>query len=104
MSLTPWTLLASLVILPASARGFDLDRYAWEFPSVSPIPQDRVTDLKSQLTAQIDDILAAGNLTPWRVNHADEFTDAYFVYLEPGRIITTLAWAYPTFPTTGKGR
>ena len=28
----------------------------------------------------------------------DELTDAYFVYLEPGRIITTLAWAYPHLP------
>jgi hypothetical protein len=98
MSLIKWTLLATLVILPASARGFDLDRYAWEFPAVTAIPQEQVADLKSQLTAQIDDILAAGNLTPWRVNHADEFTDAYFVYLEPGRIITTLAWAYPYLP------
>lgn len=98
MSLTPWTLLATLVILPTSARGFDLGRYAWEFPAVSAIPQDRVADLKSQLTAQIEDILVAGSLTPWRVNHADEFTDAYFVYLEPGRIITTLAWAYSHLP------
>lgn len=98
MSLIKWTLLATLVILPASARGFDLDRYAWEFPAVTAIPQEQVADLKSQLTAQIDDILSAGNLTPWRVNHADEFTDAYFVYLEPGRIITTLAWAYPYLP------
>jgi hypothetical protein len=64
MSLTPWTLLATLVILPASARGFDLDLYAWEFPVVSAIPQDRVADLKSQLTAQIDDILPAGSVTP----------------------------------------
>ena len=83
MSLIQWTSLATLVILPASARGLDVDRYAWEFPAVTGIPQDAVADLKSQLTAQIDDILAAGNLTPWRVNHADEFTDAYFVYLEP---------------------
>ena len=98
MRLAPWTLLATLVILPTSARGFDLDRYAWEFPAVSAIPQDQAADLKSQLTEQIDDILAAGSLTPWRVNHADEFTDAYFVYLEPGRIITTLAWAYPHLP------
>ena len=103
MRLTPWTLLATLVILSTSARGFDLDRYAWEFPAVSAIPQDQAADLKSQLTEQIDDILAAGSLTPWRVNHADEFTDAYFVYLEPGRIITTLAWAYPHLPTDRQG-
>jgi len=45
--------------------------------------------LTSQLLEQVDDILAAGNLTPWRVNHADELTDPYFVYLDPGRIVTT---------------
>ncbi len=98
MNLTLWTLLTTLVVLPNFARGLDLDRYAWEFPVARAIPQDQVADLESQLTEQIDDILAAGSLTPWRVNHADEFTDAYFVYLEPGRIITTLAWAYPHLP------
>jgi len=91
-------LLTALAILPTAARGLDLDRYAWEFPVVTAIPQDRTADLNSQLIAQIEDILAAGNLTPWRVNHADELADAYFVYLEPGRIITTLAWAYPHLP------
>jgi hypothetical protein len=95
MNLLLWTLLATVVIIPNFARGLDFDRYAWEFPSTTAIPPDQVADLKLQLTEQIDVILAAGNLTPWRVNHADEFSDAYFVYLEPGRIITTLAWAYP---------
>jgi hypothetical protein len=95
MNLTLWILLVGLVILPDFARGLDLDRYAWEFPAAMAIPQDQAVDLKSQLAEQIDDILAAGSLTQWRVNHADEYTDAYFVYLEPGRIITTLAWAYP---------
>jgi hypothetical protein len=95
MNLTLWTLLATLVVLPNFARELDLDRYAWEFPVATAIPQDQVADLKSQLTEQIENILAAGSLTPCRVNHADESTDAYFVYLEPGRIITTLAWAYP---------
>jgi len=89
---------AALVLLAGSARALDVDRYAWEFPRVTGIPEVPVASLKAQLVEQIDDILAAGNLTPWRVNHADEFTDAYFVYLEPGRIITTLAWAYPHLP------
>ena len=83
------------LLLSASALALDMDRYAWEFPVASDIPEDTVAPLKTQLMEQIDDILAAGNLTPWRVNHADEMTDAYFVYFEPGRIVTTLAWAYP---------
>jgi hypothetical protein len=79
----------------SSVSALDTARYAWEFPVAFDIPEGPVAALKSQLNEQIDDILAAGNLTPWRVNHADEMTDAYFVYLEPGRIITTLAWAFP---------
>jgi len=78
-----------------SAGVLDVERYAWEFPVVTKIPAEPVASLKSELLAQIDDVVAAGSLTPWRVNHADEHTDGYFVYLEPGRIVTTLAWAYP---------
>lgn len=79
----------------------DVDRYAWEFPRVREIREDSVTiqNLKTELRAQIQDVLSAGDLTPLRVNHADEHSDAYFVYLEPGRIITTLAWAYPHLPS-----
>src|SRR5678816_1253144 len=79
----------------AMAANLDVGRYAWEFPIATDIPNDAVASLRSQLVEQIDDIVAAGHLTPWRVNHADEHTDGYFVYLEPGRIVTTLAWAYP---------
>ncbi len=91
-------LIGTIVVLTlpgATARALDVDRYAWEFPTVSHVAEAQVASLRLQLVEQIDDILAAGNLTPWRVNHADERSDAYFVYLEPGRIITTLAWAYP---------
>jgi hypothetical protein len=89
------TVLAALVLPSGAVHALDVNRYAWEFPVAIDIPAAQVTQLKTQLAEQIDDILAAGSLTPWRVNHADELTDAYFVYLEPGRIITTLAWAYP---------
>ena len=86
---------ASLLLLCAPARALDAGRYAWEFPVVTGIPDAQTAPLKEQLVEQIDDILAAGSLAPLRVNHADEVADAYFVYLEPGRIVTTLAWAYP---------
>ena len=80
---------------PVSLLALDVNRYAWEFPVTTNIVESDTRPLKSQLFDQIDDILAAGSLTPWRVNHADEMADAYFVYLEPGRIVATLAWAYP---------
>ena len=81
------------------AAPVDVHRYAWEFPVATGIPDGPTSSLKTQLDEQIDDIIAAGPLTPWRVNHADEPSDGYFVYLEPGRIITTLAWAYPHLNT-----
>jgi hypothetical protein len=88
-------LLALLMIASISARALEVDRYAWEFPVATDIAEPQVGDLKNQLVEQIDEVIRAGNLTPCRVNHADELTDGYFVYLEPGRIITTLAWAFP---------
>ena len=92
------TLLATLTLPCVSGKAVDVNRYAWEFPVATNIPSAQVALLKTQLIEQVDDVLAAGNLTPWRVNHADELTDAYFVYLEPGRIVATLAWAYPLLP------
>jgi len=91
--------VAVLAFLGGTAGAVDVDRYAWEFPAATGIPEAKVAALKTQLIEQVDDILAAGHLTPWRVNHADELADAYFVYLEPGRIVTTLAWAYPHLPS-----
>ncbi len=90
--------LALFAWMPGGAGGepLDVDRYAWEFPApASAIPEAPTAALRAELRHQIDDVLAAGFLTPWRVNHADEATEAYFVYLEPGRIVTSLAWAYP---------
>ena len=91
-------LFAALSLPCLLGRALDVNRYAWEFPVATNIPSDQVALLKTQLIEQVEDVLAAGNLTPWRVNHADELTDAYFVYLEPGRIVATLAWAYPLLP------
>jgi len=90
--------LAGLTLSCVTGIALDVDRYAWDFPLSTNIPAAEVNPLKARLLEQVDDILAAGNLTPWRVNHADELADAYFVYLEPGRIVTTLAWAYPHLP------
>ena len=97
-------LLSCPVWLAIQARALDVDRYAWEFPVVSHIAADAIASLRAELWAQVEDILAAGFLTPWRVNHADEAAEAYFVYLEPGRTITSLAWAYPHLPADRQTR
>lgn len=91
-------MLIAAACLAPFGRALDVDRYAWAFPAATDIPDAAVAPLKAELLKQIDDVLAAGHLTPWRVNHADEHSDAYFIYLEPGRIVTTLAWAFPNLP------
>lgn len=90
----------SLVLLAGSASAVDPTKYAWEAPVVTNI-SPAADYLKQQLAEQVADILKAGNLAPWRVSHADQETNAessYFVYMEQGRIVTTLAWAYPHLP------
>ena len=87
--------LLVLTRLAGAAADLNVDRYAWEFPVADNIPTASTAWLRTELLTQIDDVLKAGFLTPFRVSHADEATDAYFVYLEPGRIVTTLGWAYP---------
>src|SRR5262249_45640974 len=92
------TLFTALTLPCLSGNALDVDRYAWEFPAVTNIPAAQMTSLTAQLIEQVDDIIAAGNLPPARVNNADELSAPYFVYLDPGRIVTTLAWAYPHLP------
>ncbi|MCX8155952.1 MAG: hypothetical protein N3J91_05820 [Verrucomicrobiae bacterium] len=84
--------------LTGAAADLKVDRYAWEFPVAEDLPAEQTAWLRAELIEQIDDVLKAGFLTPWRVNHADEAVEAYFVYLEPGRIVTTLGWAFPHLP------
>ena len=78
--------------LTASAQ-VNVDRYAWESPQMTGVPQSgsEVDILREEISA----ILRAGHLAPLRIHYADEYYNGYFMYLEPGRIITTLARAYP---------
>jgi hypothetical protein len=47
------------------------------------------------LQQEVDQILAMPALAPLRMNYADMPEDGYWIYRERGRIITTLAVAYP---------
>ncbi len=95
-TLVRWFCLLSLGA--GTALPLDVDRYAWEFPQARDIPAEPTASLRAELLVQVDDILQSGHLTPWRVSHADEAAEACFVYLEPGRIVATLAWAFPHLP------
>lgn len=70
-----------------------IDRYAWQFPSVTNI--SGASDLIQDLQEEAQKILSAGHLAPIYISYADQESVAYRTYQEPGRIITTLAWAYP---------
>lgn len=78
------------------AEEIDLGRYAWEFPVVTNLrgAEDLVQELRDECQA----ILDAGHLAPLNCRYGDLMpspVESHFVYQEPGRIITTLAWAFP---------
>src|SRR5512146_2914918 len=90
--------LAIAVALTAAdaAPGQEFDKYVWESPAASTVrlPTDRAW-LLDDLRGEVDKVLAAGHLAPYYFNAGDLHHEGYFLYVAPGRIITTLAWAYP---------
>ncbi len=71
----------------------DVAPYAWEFPEVT---ECRGTDdLVAELRDEVQRVLDGGRLAPLYISFADQESVGYTVYQEPGRIVTTLAWAYP---------
>lgn len=69
------------------------DEYAWYFPAPDTIRM--AGDLITTLQEEVDKILQAGPLAPIRLAFGDLYWEDYFQYQEPGRILTTLAWAWP---------
>jgi hypothetical protein len=77
----------------ASAQTVDPTIYAWQFPVVSGA---NAPDMVVRLQEEVQKVLDAGRLTPQRAYMADQGSfEEYWQYMQPGRIITTLAWAYP---------
>jgi hypothetical protein len=90
--LAGWLTLAG----PILAQEIDLARYAWEFPVVTNITG--ADELVQELQEEVQTILEAGHLAPLNCRYGDLMpspAESHFVYQEPGRIVTTLAWAYP---------
>ena len=85
---------AALVSTAATAE--DYAKYLWEFPVANTIrlPDQRQWMLED-LRAEVDKVLEAGHLAPYYFNACDLHHEGYFLYVAPGRIITTLAWAFP---------
>jgi hypothetical protein len=85
---------AFTLLLSRTAAAVDVTPYAWEAPRVTNLSADPV--LVQQLQEEVQKVLDTGNLAPLRTYYADQGgNEEYWLYTEPGRIITTLAWAYP---------
>ncbi|MCS7053793.1 MAG: hypothetical protein NZM09_08665, partial [Ignavibacterium sp.] len=67
-------------------------KYIWETPVTYNInaPNEMINELRKN----IDTLLKYNNLAPFRVYFGDLIWETYFSYLEPARVITTLARAY----------
>lgn len=83
----------SFVGFTATAGAVQIDKYAWEFPQVTGV--GGADDLTAELQEEVQKILDAGHLAPIYISYSDQESVGYKVYQEPGRTITTLAWAYP---------
>ncbi|HEV8543234.1 MAG TPA: hypothetical protein VGR78_12635 [Verrucomicrobiae bacterium] len=81
-----------VAVLTASAEPWD--KYLWETWRTTKIPKSS-NPLEAELSAEIQRILEAGPLAPIRTVYADLEQDPYFMYWQGGRIITTLAMAWP---------
>jgi hypothetical protein len=98
-------LLFHASFLRAESEGF-VDKYIWQYPranSAQQLPSDQQW-LLDDLRAQIDQVLSAGHLAPYYFNAGDLHHEGYFLYVAPGRIVTTLAWAYPHLTANQQAR
>src|ERR1043166_1645268 len=77
-----------------SVSADDWDQYIWQTPRTTDIAPSS-SNLVVELRAEVQKILEAGPLAPVRTVYADLEQDPYFMYWQGGRIITTLAMAWP---------
>ena len=79
------------------------DKYIWQAYRSSDVPLS-ASNLVAELRAEIEKILAAGPLASVRTVYADLEQDPYFMYWQGGRIITTLAMAWPHLSSAQRER
>ncbi len=97
-------IIVSPFVLTKEVRGqMNLaEAYAWHFPAPDTIRG--ANDLIAILQWEIEQVLDAGHLAPIRLAFGDLPYEHYFLYQEPGRILTTLAWAWPYLTPTQQAR
>ncbi len=87
-------LLQSMVIAQ-----IDTDKYIWFYPHQHSLVIN--LNLQLKLQQEVQKIIDRGNLLfrPQTCRYHDQYNESYFVYQEPGRILRTLAMAYPYLTT-----
>lgn len=93
----------SVIVLAAgavriSAAGYDT--YIWQKPVASQINSSASQTYVPILNQEISAIVTKGALAPLVMHYADQPGEGYAIYHERGRIITTLAMAYPYVSAT----
>jgi len=71
------------------------ENYIWQTNRTSNLDTTGAQWAIESLRTEVDKILASGHLAPLRMEQGDVKNQGTFFYWEPGRIITTLAMAYP---------
>lgn len=94
--------ICSLSIPGMKAQNFLAEEYCWKHPAPDTVLG--AADLIEILREEIDKILYAGPLAPIRLAFGDLHWEHYFLYQEPGRILTTLGWAWPYMTQDQKER
>lgn len=90
-----YCVIYGVVLSGAALQSADYDEYLWQTPRVTNIDPEATAALRAELREEVDRILATGLLAPLRLSYADVPHEAYWLYYERGRTITTLAYAYP---------
>ena len=73
----------------------ETETYLWEYPLQNNLQVDE--DLSEVLQEEIQKIIDSGSLgyRPITCRYSDVMHDHYFLYQEPGRLLHTVALAYP---------
>lgn len=103
ISLRAAVCMMALVVV-SSATGMDAgpwDKFLWQTCRTTNITAAS-TNLIEELRSEVQKILDAGPLAPLRTVYADLEQDPYFLYWQGGRIITTLAMAWPHLTSAQK--
>ncbi len=85
-------ILLLIILINCSLISQSRSKYIWETPVTYNV--NAPAEMVNELRREVDTLLKYNTLAPLRVYFGDIIWETYFSYLEPARVITTLAKAY----------